>query len=246
MLAKSTAARELVIHPVVLALCDLTLLPFSTNYQLNFSGVMHLAPGAAAQNLHRDGLLYPVKHPCPPMIMPAMWALSDFTSENGGTQIVLGSHIREHHRQPYHDEIARAAMPAGSVLIYTGGTSHGGGENSSDVTRTGMALQYCWSWLRQEENQYLANPPEIAREYPERLQRLIGYDFGGPYLGFYDGDNPHRIFEPGSDDPKQRSNPVIDARYNTMEMLQLGNVTPVPAPEREGESVASLTGAPPD
>ena len=81
---------------------------------------------------------------------------------------------------------------------------------------------------------------------PERLRHLIGYDFGGPYLGFYDGDNPHRTFEPESDDPKQRSNTEIDARYNSMEMLQLGNITPAPTLEREGERVASLTGAPPD
>ena len=126
------------------------------------------------------------------MIMPAMWALTDFTAENGGTQIVPGSHVWEHERAPFADEVVNAEMPAGSVLFYLGGTWHGGGDNKSNTMRTGMALQYSLSWLRQEENQYLANPPEVAKDYPERLRRLIGYDFGGPYLGFHNGDDHDR------------------------------------------------------
>ena len=77
-------------------------------------------------------------------------------------------------------------MPAGSLLVYLGGTIHGGGANvSHSLLRTGLAFQYSLAWLRQEENQYLANPPEIARTYPERLQRLIGYDYGGSVSGIH-------------------------------------------------------------
>ena len=78
---RSSAARELALHPTVLALADRLLLPHCARYQLNFSGIMHLAPGAEAQSLHRDGLLYPFKHPHPPTIMPTMWALTDFTTK---------------------------------------------------------------------------------------------------------------------------------------------------------------------
>ncbi|MBT7614603.1 MAG: hypothetical protein HN577_15480, partial [Rhodospirillaceae bacterium] len=139
---RSPAARELAIHPVIMALCDATLLPHASNYQLNFTGIMHLEPGATAQQLHRDGLIYPFLHPCPPTIMPAMWALSDFTAENGATQIVPGSHLWEHERAPFPDEVVNAAMPSGSVLLYLGGTWHGGGDNHSNTMRTGLALQY--------------------------------------------------------------------------------------------------------
>jgi hypothetical protein len=244
VLRRSPAARELVIHPLVMALCEATLLPQAANFQLNFSGVMHLEPGAQSQDLHRDGLLYPIRHPCPPMLMPAMWALSDFTQENGGTQIAPGSHRWEHERAPFPDEVLNAVMPAGSVLIYTGGTWHGGGENRSNTVRTGLALQYSLAWLRQEENQYLANPPEVAKDYPERLRRLIGYDYGGPYLGFYNGDDPHRVFEPGYDGPAQRSRDEIDARYNAIDLLRLGDVEAVPTPERSGDRVGALSKAP--
>jgi len=238
---RSNAAREVVTHPTVMALCDRVLLPHCARYQLNFSGVMHLEPGAKAQVLHRDGSLYPLRHPHPPTIMPAMWALTDFTADNGATQVVPGSHLWEHDREPYADEVVNTEMPAGSVLIYTGGTYHGGGQNRSNTVRTGMALQYSLGWLRQEENQYLANPPEVAKTYPERLQRLVGYDYGGPYLGFFNGDDPHRALEENFDGPADRTNPELDAAAARVEWLQWGDMTAVPTPGREGHRLRTIT-----
>ena len=242
VLAKSPTARNLVLHPVVMNLCELTLLPYSPNLQLNFSGIMHLEPGADAQSLHRDGALYPVRNPCPPMLIATMWALTPFTEENGGTRIAPGSHLWEHDRVPRADEVMAAEMPAGSVLLYTGGVWHGGGKNRSTSARTGLALQYSWSWLRQEENQYLANPPDIAKQYDERLRRLIGYDFGGPYLGFVNGDDPHRVFDTGYSGPPRRSRPEIDEHCLSLEPLRLGEVKAVASPEAQGETVESFTG----
>ncbi|MEQ8651867.1 MAG: phytanoyl-CoA dioxygenase family protein [Kiloniellales bacterium] len=226
----SKAAREMAIHPTVLALCDHALLPHCARYQLNFSGVMHLLPGAVAQELHRDGWLYPFRQPHPPTILPTMWALSDFTEANGGTQIAPASHNWEYGRRPTADEVVNAVMPAGSILVYTGGVFHGGGENRADVVRTGMALQYSLGWLRQEENQYLANPPELAKSYPERLQRLIGYDFGGPYLGFVHGDDPHRVLEDGAENQGLRTTDALDAAAMHMEWLNWGDATGDPTP----------------
>jgi hypothetical protein len=52
--------------------------------------------------------------------------------------------------------------------------------------RFGLNLTYALSWLRQEENQYLAVPAEIARELPEPLLRLMGYARGAYALGYVD------------------------------------------------------------
>lgn len=216
VLMKSEAARELVVHPVVLALAGRVLLEYAANYQLNFSGIMHLEPGAAAQPLHRDGDLYPLSHLGITTLMPSMWALSEFDGANGGTQVVPGSHRWPEGRRALPDETLNAEMPAGSVLIYLGGTIHGGGENQSNRTRTGLALQYSLGWLRQEENQYLAHPPDVAKAFSEPLRRLIGYDYGGSYLGFVNGDDPHRLFEPDYDGPAMRSRPEIDEAEATL------------------------------
>jgi ectoine hydroxylase-related dioxygenase (phytanoyl-CoA dioxygenase family) len=244
LLRKSRAVQALAIHPGVLAVADRILLPRCARYQLNFSGVMHLAPGANAQALHRDGVLYPFRHPCPATLMPAMWALSDFTVANGGTRLVPGSHLWAQDRAPRADEVVAAEMTAGSVLLYTSGILHGGGDNVSATVRTGVALQYALGWLRQEENQYLANPPEVARGFPERLQRLIGYDYGGPYLGFVNGDDPHRLLEDGYEGPASRSSPEVDAAAARMEWLRYGDLEPVATPRGGGRTVATLAKLP--
>lgn len=231
LLRRSTAARDMAVHPVVMALADAVLQPHCARYQLNFSGIMQLLPGAQAQELHRDADLYPFRHPCPPMLMPTMWALTDFTPDNGATSLVPGSHRWEQDRDPTADEIVAAVMPAGSLLVYLGGTIHRGGSNlSQSVVRTGLAFQYSLGWLRQEENQYLTNPPEVARTYPERLQRLIGYDYGGPYLGFVDGDSPQRLLREDHDGPGNRTTPEIDALAARMNRHRWGDIEPVPTP----------------
>ncbi len=243
VLARSPAARELVLAPVVMDLVERMFTPYTPNWQLNFSGIMHLEPGADAQGLHRDGSIYPVRHPSPPMVIATMWALTDFTAANGGTCIVPGSHRWDHDRLARTDEVIPVEMPAGSVLLYTGGVWHGGGTNRSNVVRTGLALQYSWSWLRQEENQYLANPPDIARTYDERLARLIGYDFGGPYLGFVNGDDPHRLLESPRDGLPQRSRRELDLRSRAIEPLRLGDVEAVAGPVAKGDVARGFTGA---
>jgi ectoine hydroxylase-related dioxygenase (phytanoyl-CoA dioxygenase family) len=77
-------------------------------------------------------------------------------------------------------------MEQGSVLLYTGALYHGGGANRSDAVRLGLNITYNLAWLRQEENQYLSVPREIARELPESLLRLMGYAQGAYALGYVD------------------------------------------------------------
>src|SRR6266850_4528401 len=79
-----------------------------------------------------------------------------------------------------------AEMPAGSVLFYTGSLYHGAGANRSDGVRYGLNVTYSVSWLRQEENQYLSVPAEIARTLPDELLRLMGYARGAYALGYVD------------------------------------------------------------
>ena len=43
---------------------------------------------------------------------------------------------------------------------------------------------YCLGWLRQEQNFYLTVPPELAREMPEHIGRLLGYTLHRPFLGW--------------------------------------------------------------
>ena len=190
LLAKSSAVQELLVHPTVLAVADHALLPHCVRYHVHYTGVMHLEPGETRQSLHRDTGIYPIANPCPPMTVATMWAISGFTRENGGTRLVPGSHLWSNDRVPEPEEVMATEMSPGSVLIYTGNVIHGGGANHSKKPRTGVALHYNLGWLRQEENQYLAVPQDVARKLPDQIQELLGYALGSSSLGFVDHIEP--------------------------------------------------------
>ncbi len=193
LFAKSREAGDLATDPLLLGVADRVLLPHCAAYRINFSGVASLQPGETAQVLHRDSSLYPFRNPAPPVLLSTIWALSDFTADNGGTQLVPGSHRWPDSRRPRPGETIQAVMPAGSCLLYLGNVIHGGGANRANSARTGVLLQYALGWLRQEENQYLSVPPEVAKSLPPRLQRLMGYAFGGMYLGLVDRQDPFKV-----------------------------------------------------
>ena len=114
-----------------------------------------------------------------------IWAITDFTEENGATQVVPGSTAWPDDRKAKPEEICQATMSAGSVLLYSGSVFHSGGENKSSSDRIGANLTYTLGWLRQEENQYLSCPPELVREYPTELQDMLGYTMGQYAMGYY-------------------------------------------------------------
>ena len=187
LIARSEACRNLALQPLVNEVSDKYLSPFCDGYQLHFTSAVSIGPGESKQILHRDrgiwgGYLPRRIEP----LMSTIWAVTEFTKENGATQIVPGSHLWEKDRVPEENEIAYAEMKPGSVLLYTGTVLHGGGANSSkNDIRTGVFLHYALNWLRQEENQYLSCPPDIAKDIPQEVRSLIGYSKGGYILGFY-------------------------------------------------------------
>ena len=104
-----------------------------------------------------------------------IWALTDFTAENGATQVVPGSTKWPDDQTIQPEQITQAEMKAGSVLIYSGSVFHGGGANTSDGDRIGINITYALGWLRQEENQYLDVPPDEAAKLPQKVRDVIGY-----------------------------------------------------------------------
>ena len=127
-----------------------------------------------------------------------MWALDDFTTENGATELIPGSHLWGPDEAPTADDprTIRATMPAGSVMIWQGPLFHRGGATASNATRLGITLQYCQPWLRQIENMVLAVPPEQAARYSKRVRAMLGYDLMEPsFMGYVDGRNPRKLVE---------------------------------------------------
>ncbi|MCC6919176.1 MAG: phytanoyl-CoA dioxygenase family protein [Alphaproteobacteria bacterium] len=182
--ARSPLVRRALLEPRIRAIADAVLLPNCERYQVNVTHVIRIMPGEVAQVMHKDRWSWQYLKGMEPQLN-TIWALSDFTQANGATLVVPGSQSWPDSRRPAGHEIAVAAMPAGSVLVYTGSVFHAGGANTTDQPRVGMNLTYCLGWLRQEENQYLSCPPEIARSFEPELAALMGYASGGYGLGFY-------------------------------------------------------------
>ena len=185
LISRSADCRDLVMHPRILELCDGFLLPNCQRYQLHLTQIIRLRPGQGRQVIHRDRWAWGshLSHVEPQL--NTIWALSDFSEENGATQVVPGSTQWPDDRVPEVGEVTQATIEPGSVLVYSGSVFHGGGENRSEADRIGLNITYSLGWLRQEENQYLSTPPELAREVSEDLQELIGYSLGQYALGYY-------------------------------------------------------------
>jgi ectoine hydroxylase-related dioxygenase (phytanoyl-CoA dioxygenase family) len=159
-------------------------------------------PGESAQPIHADDQLIPLTKPHVPTVCNTMWALTDFTEANGATRIIPGSHRRDHSPDfgaPY-DSIA-AEMPAGSVLVWHGSLWHGGGANTTDERRVGIAMNYCAGWIRQQENQQLGIPREVAAGFSRRLRQLCGYGVYNGLIGHIDKHSPAEMLgEPPAED----------------------------------------------
>ena len=186
LMARSKTCQDLALDPFINQMAESFLGPHCESYQLHFTSAIQIGPGESSQILHRDrgvwGGYIPRKIETQ---FSTVWAINDFTKENGATQVVPGSHKWHKDREPLPEEIAYAEMKAGSVFIYTGSVLHGGGTNVTEQPRLGVFLHYAPSWLRQEENQYLSCPPEVAKNFSPELRSLIGYSKGGYVLGFF-------------------------------------------------------------
>lgn len=185
LVARSPACRKLVMNRMVTEAANLFLKPFCERIQLHLTQIIRIKPGQPKQSIHRDRWAWGVHLKSVEPQFNTIWAITDFTKENGATQVCPGSLDWPDDYQPTDDQIGYAEMPAGSVLIYSGGVFHGGGANVSNGDRIGINITYTLGWLRQEENQYFSCPPEIAREFEPELQEMLGYAMGGYALGYY-------------------------------------------------------------
>jgi ectoine hydroxylase-related dioxygenase (phytanoyl-CoA dioxygenase family) len=187
LIARSPACRDLVMHPVVLDVVG-KVLGHATSHHVHLTQVIAIGPGEPAQPVHRDQWAFDF-FPFPSgyeVQCNTIWAMSDFTEGNGATRLVPGSNRLADRLEFSQADTVPAEMPVGSVLFYTGALYHGAGANRSDEVRYGVNLTYAVSWLRQEENQYLAVPHDVARTLPEPLLRLMGYARGAYALGYVD------------------------------------------------------------
>ena len=209
LVARGKVFERIVEDARVLALLDALLAP---NYLLTASQAICIHPGETPQPIHADDLFYRLPRPRPAISVSTIVAVDAFTAENGGTEIIPGSHAWGDervagiydgfaHDAPVQAELERqllpTVMPAGACVVFLGTLLHRGGANRSTAPRLAFSNQYCEPWARTQENFFLGVPPELARQMSPRLQSLLGYSIWPPFMGQVTASHPLKSLAEG-------------------------------------------------
>jgi ectoine hydroxylase-related dioxygenase (phytanoyl-CoA dioxygenase family) len=205
LVARGKVFEDIACDARVLALLDQFLQP---GYLLTASQAICIHPGETPQPVHYDDGFYPIPRPRPAISLSTIVAVDAFTAENGGTEIIPGSHTWGEDRiagifdghdadAPARAELERqlvpTVMPAGACVVFLGTLLHRGGANCSAAPRLAFSNQYCEPWARTQENFFLGVPPELARAMPPLLQQLLGYSIWAPFMGHVTASHPLKV-----------------------------------------------------
>lgn len=185
LLARTRCMDRAALDPVTLDVVERIIGP-GAQFCMTYATQVH--PGQDAQTLHYEQGIYPLPRDRDVMVT-AIWALDDFTADNGATLVIPGSHQRAQGK-PSGSEAVPVEMAAGSVLLFPGRLWHGAGANTSTRPRLAVVIDYAQPWLRPCEAHTLSADPGQVRRLPRRLQELLGFNQPTPYLGFINGRHP--------------------------------------------------------
>jgi ectoine hydroxylase-related dioxygenase (phytanoyl-CoA dioxygenase family) len=229
LLSRCPATADLVLNPQILALAHHALGPWCDTIQLNLTQAIEIHGGALAQFPHRDQDMWRGDVGTREYLINVMWPLVPFTAENGATVIWPASH-----GPAALSDNAQRSMPIdaianpGDAIVFLGSTLHGGGANNTSLPRQAIIVSYCLGWLKPYENQWLAYPPAVARDFTPALADIVGYQQHRPNLGNVEGQCPSRLFQDDQADyvcaidallPEQN---VMLAEYVATQRRQIG------------------------
>ncbi len=146
-----------------------------------FSGIDLKPEWNTIQPLHPDDALVPIPRPHERAIgCTVMWVVDEFNEHTGGTRLLPGSH-----REPLDllfsqdkerlSHTIQPTMKPGTVLVFDHAIFHGASDNHSDKWRLGLQVSYHAGYIRPYTNWFRSIPIEEVREFPEKLQDLLGY-----------------------------------------------------------------------
>lgn len=210
LVARDRLFQDIVEDARIMALCDALFLP---NYLLTASQAIVISPGESPQPWHTDDAFYTIPRPRPMVSLSTIVAVDAFTKENGGTEVIPGSHLWDddgvagHYHSgdsefdpQFADKLAGQGVPMemapGTCVVFTGNLLHRGGANNSSGMRRAFSNQYCQPWARTQENFFLAVPPEEAAKMSPKLQSLLGYSIHPPFMGQVTASHPLKALQP--------------------------------------------------
>ena len=154
-----------------------------SNIDANIAG-----PGGTPMFMHADQSFVPPPWPPYPLVANVMWMLDEFTSDNGATRIVPGSHRKgEGPDWSNLPDTVPICGPAGTAFVFEGRLWHQTGANTTKSERRhGILAYYCRPFIRQQENWFVSLAPEVLARSTPTLRHLLGWDHYFS-LGMIDG-----------------------------------------------------------
>lgn len=111
------------------------------------------------------------------MSINVMFAIDDFTADNGATLVVPGTHQRV--ARPDPDYLLKRAIPvtckSGSMFVFDSTLYHAAGHNVSGRDRLAINHQFTRSYLKQQIDYVRALGPQVMTALPPRTQQLLGW-----------------------------------------------------------------------
>ncbi len=211
LVARDKIFQDIAEDARIMAFCDEFLQP---NYQLTASQAIVISPGETPQPWHTDDSFYPIPRPRAMISLSTIVAVTDFTKENGGTEVIPGSHLwsDEQIAGDYSgsDTVGDSnldarltglstslEMSAGSCVVFAGTLLHRGGASTGSDNRRAFSNQYCEPWARTQENFFLGIPAAEAAAMSPKIQSLLGYSIHPPFMGQVTASHPLKALEEG-------------------------------------------------
>ena len=120
----------------------------------------------------------------PPVVANTMWMLSDFSPQNGATEVVPGSHLSGAHPHPTEQDgypIFQPEAPAGTLMVFDGRLWHGTGAHTGGGDRLGALATFCCPQFRQQENQTLGLDRALWSQISDKLKARLGFKVWNAY-----------------------------------------------------------------
>jgi ectoine hydroxylase-related dioxygenase (phytanoyl-CoA dioxygenase family) len=113
-----------------------------------------------------------------PTNVGVLWALDDFTIENGGTKVLPASHHSEQipTKEYFDANSIQVECKKGSLIIFNARVVHSTGFNHTSEWRHALTMNACRSYMKQRMDWVRFIPNEISAQLNETARRIIGFD----------------------------------------------------------------------
>ena len=181
LMLSRVAREEFIGNPITLGYVKELFKDVCDTFWLQSSQAIEIHPGEKAQFLHRDMENYPVfrrygPENAPEVTVNFLVALVDSTEAAGATRVIPGSNHWPFDERGTPEQTIAGELPAGSALLMSGKTIHGGGANvTRDYKRRVVACAFNPGFLVPEDAYPFVVPLELARTMSPAVQQLIGF-----------------------------------------------------------------------